>query len=61
MKVTDFYTEDELNYAQKHLGISFANFSKKRKNILVTLVHYQEGWINEDKFEEKLTKIIKSK
>lgn len=56
---TDFYSPLEVHNASQALGMSFWGLSEKRKAILTTIYHYKEGWIDEDKLEEKLTKIIK--
>ena len=61
MKTTDFYSVEELISAEQGLGMSLSNCIEKRKAILITIYQFREGWIDEDKLEEKLTKIINSK
>jgi len=61
MKSTDFYKKMQLEIAESALGLSFSNYTEKRKAILTTIHRYKEGWINECELEKKLTKIIKSR
>lgn len=60
MKATDFYSENELNMAQEQLGMSFLNFSEKKKAIITTIYQYNQGWMDEHDLDSLLTRIITS-
>jgi hypothetical protein len=61
MRAVDFYTPMQLEIAEAALGLSFSNYTEKRKAILTTIHRYREGWIDENELEKKLSKIIKSR
>lgn len=52
------YTIQEIENASNVLGSNLMSMSKRRQNMLITIYHYNEGWINELECEKRLSKIF---
>jgi len=53
--------KEEIKYASEHFGFDISKRSIKQQKMLVSIYYYKEGWIDEDKLEQKLSEIFKPK
>jgi hypothetical protein len=51
----------ELKNASNYFGFDISKRNIKQQKMLVSIYHYREGWIDEDKLEQELSKIFKPK
>jgi len=54
------YTGQEIQNASNSLGQDLSVLPIRRQNMLVTIYHYNEGWIDEKTCEDRLANIFKN-
>ncbi len=53
--------KEEIKSASNYFGFDVSKRNIKQQKIFVSMYHYIEGWIDEDKLEQELSKIFKPK